>query len=87
MHADARYILIIGEGINLLDASAEEVLRHLVARPSSSKVATVFSGLEKQIPEVMYRAHLFDHIGRDNIFPTEDMAIADIYECCVRIGE
>ena len=44
----------------------------------------VFSGLKKQILDVMRSTGLFELIGQNNIFATEDQAIAAIYE---RLGE
>jgi len=79
-HSSARYILVVGDAINQLDASGEEVLRHLVERFQSSGVTLVFSGLKRQVLRVMHRTKLFDVIGRDNIFATEDMALESIYE-------
>ncbi len=77
---NASYVLVVGDGINQLDASGEEVLRHLVERLQSSGVTIVFSGLKRQILRVMHRTRLFDVIGRENIFATEDMALESIYE-------
>lgn len=79
-HPNAHYILVVGDAINQLDASGEEVLRHLVERFQSADVTLVFSGLKRQVLRVMHRTKLFDVIGRDNIFATEDMALESIYE-------
>jgi len=81
---DADYVLVVGDGINQLDASGEEVLRHLNLRLECSGITLVTSGLKRQVLDVMRRTGLFDQMGDDNIFATEDMAIADIYE---RMGE
>ena len=76
---EAKYILIVSDGINQLDASGEEVLHHLIQRLRDNGITVVFSGLKRQILRVMINAKLIDFIGRDNIFPTEDMALSDIY--------
>jgi sulfate permease, SulP family len=83
-HPDARYVLVVGDGINQLDASGEEVVHHLVDRLKGAGVTLVFSGLKKQVLDVMRATGLFDAISQANIFPTEDHAIAVIYE---RLGE
>jgi SulP family sulfate permease len=83
-HPKARYLLIVGDGINQLDASGEEVLHHLVQRLRDTGVQMVFSGLKKQVLDVMRATGLFDLVSQANIFPTEDQAIAAIYE---RLGE
>ncbi len=81
---DARYLLVVGDAINQLDASGEEVVHHLVERLRENGMEVVFSGLKKQILDVMRSTGLFELIGQKNIFATEDQAIAAIYE---RLGE
>jgi SulP family sulfate permease len=81
---DARYLLVVGDAINQLDASGEEVVHHLVERLRENGMEVVFSGLKKQILDVMRSTGLFELIGQNNIFATEDQAIAAIYE---RLGE
>ena len=83
-HREARYVLIVGDAINQLDASGEEVVHHLVARLRESGVEIVFSGLKKQVLDVMRATGLFELIGQGNIFATENQALASIYE---RLGE
>ncbi|MBU0499078.1 MAG: STAS domain-containing protein [Gammaproteobacteria bacterium] len=83
-HPRIKYMLIVGDGINQLDASGEEVVHHLVKRLRSNGVELVFSGLKKQVLDVMRTTNLFEFIGQRNIFPTEDQAIMDIYE---RLGD
>ncbi|MBS4096168.1 MAG: SulP family inorganic anion transporter [Sulfuricella sp.] len=81
---DAKYLLVVGDAINQLDASGEEVVHHLVERMRETGVEIVFSGLKKQILDVMHATGLFELIGQANIFATEDQAIAAIYE---RLGD
>ena len=83
-HPKAKYLLIVGDGINQLDASGEEVVHHLVKRLRGIGVELVFSGLKKQVLDIMRSTHLFDLIGQRNLFPTEDKAITAIYE---RLGD
>ena len=81
---NARFLLVVGDAINQLDASGEEVVHHLVERLREGGMQVVFSGLKKQILDVMRSTGLFDLIGQDNIFATEDQAIAAIQ---ARLGE
>ncbi len=81
---NAKYLLVVGDAINQLDASGEEVVHHLVERLREGGIEVVFSGLKKQILDVMRATGLFDLISQNNIFATEDQAIAAIYE---RLGE
>ena len=74
-----RYLLVAGSGINHLDASGEEVVRHLVERLRSSGVTLVFAGLKRQVLEVMRRTGLLQQIGDAHIFPNEDQALVAIY--------
>ncbi|MCE5182787.1 MAG: SulP family inorganic anion transporter [Betaproteobacteria bacterium] len=76
----ASYLLVVGDGINQLDASGEEVIHHMVQRLKDNGVTMVFSGLKKQVLDVMRHTGLFDLITQDNIFPNEDMAVDAIYE-------
>jgi len=81
---DANYLLVIGDGINQLDASGEVVLHHLVDRLKNSNTTMVFAGLDRQVLEVMRRTQLYDNIGKENLFATKDMALASIYK---RLGD
>jgi len=83
-HPKAQYFLVVGDGINQLDASGEEVIHHLVTRLRDAGVTLVFSGLKKQVLDVMRATGLFDAITQANIFATEDQALAAIYE---RLGD
>ncbi|MDD4879993.1 MAG: SulP family inorganic anion transporter [Gallionellaceae bacterium] len=81
---NAEYVLVVGDAINQLDASGEEVVHHLVTRLRDGGTQIVFSGLKKQVLDVMRHTGLFEQIGQANIFATEDQAITAIYE---RLGE
>ena len=83
-HRQAEYLLVVADGINYLDASGEEMLHNLVARLHESGVETVFSGLKKQVLDVMRRTGLNLVIGEDNIFANEEQALEAIAR---RLGE
>jgi len=76
----AKYLLVVGGGINQMDASGEEVVRHLVERLRASGVTLVFSGLKKQVLDVMRNTGLFELIGTQHIFPNDDQALTAIYQ-------
>lgn len=76
----AKYVLIVGNGINNLDASGEDIVRLLHDRLKESGITLVFSGLKKQVLDVMRRTGLFEDISQKNIFPDEDMALDAICE-------
>ena len=77
-HPQARHILIVGDAINELDASGEEMIRHLVHRLRDNGVVLVFSGLKSQVLSVMENTGLNDLIGAQNFHRTEDHALQAI---------
>ncbi len=77
---DIKFILVVGNSINQLDASGEEVLHHVVQRMHDNGITVVFSGLKKQILDVMRRTGLYEQIGEQNIHATADMALKAIYQ-------
>lgn len=78
-YPDAKYLLVVGDAINQIDASGEEVLHHLVDRLHDNGITVVFSGLKRQILLVLKATGLFDVIGEQNIFSNEDFALDEIY--------
>jgi sulfate permease, SulP family len=72
----APYLVVVGDGINEIDASSEEVIRHLVERLRAGGVQVVFSGLKQQVLRVMRDTGLYDLIGEANMYRTEDLALA-----------
>ena len=80
----AKYVLIVGDGINQMDASGEEVVHHLIERLQDAGVTLVFSGLKRQVINVMRQTGLYELVGDHNIFATQDQAITAIYE---RLGD
>lgn len=79
-----RAVLIVGDAINQIDASGEEIIHHVVERLHAANVMLVFSGLKRQCIDVMRQTGLIELVGEDNIFATESQAINAIYE---RLGE
>lgn len=75
----AKHLLIVSDGINQLDASGDEVIHHVVERLRSSGIRVVFSGVKKQVLDVMRHSKLLDYIGQENIFPDEERALDVIY--------
>ena len=75
----ARTLLIVGDGINELDASGEEVMHHVIRRLREGGVDVVFSGLKKQVLDVMRATGLLTWLGEDKIFSTYDQALEAIY--------
>jgi len=72
---DLRYILVVGSGINGIDASGIEMLSNLVDRLKAGGITLGLSGVKRQVKEVMDRTGLTATIGADNIFPTDAAAL------------
>ena len=72
----ARHILVAGSGINRIDASGEQVIRHLTHHLRESDITLAFSGLKHQVLNVFRRTGLLAEIGEANVFPSDDLALA-----------
>ncbi len=68
-------ILVQSSGINEIDASGIEMLSNLLDRFKSSGITLVFSGLKKQVSDVMDRTGLTNKIGQENIYATDKLAL------------
>ncbi len=84
---EAPYVLIVGDAINEIDASGEEVIRHLVESMNSIGVVMVFSGLKKQVLDVMQATGLREGIGEQRFFSTAEQALERIYSRAENIDE
>lgn len=76
----ARAVLVIGNGINRVDATGEEKLRALAADLKSAGITLMLSGLKKPVREALMRAGLDEVIGRENLFPSKDLALKVLAE-------
>ena len=76
---EAHFTLIVGDGINQLDASGEEILHNVISRLRGNGITVIFSGLKKQVLDTLERTGLRKTIGEENIFPTADQALESIY--------
>ncbi len=83
----ARHLLVVGNGINELDASGEEVMRHVVERLRGNGITVAFSGLKKQVVDVMQATGLLEHIGAENLYNTDDQALAAIHSTAAASGQ
>jgi SulP family sulfate permease len=77
---DITHVLIKCSGINDLDASGVEMLDNLVSRFKSNGITLTFSGIKKQVREVMDRTGLAQQIGESNIFMTDHEALEILYK-------
>lgn len=81
-----RHLLVVANGINQMDASGDEAVRHLVERLRAGGIEVYFCGIKKQVLDVMRRTGLDTRIGADRLFPNEEQALAAIYAALGRDG-
>jgi len=77
---NVKFILVVGSAINQIDASGEDMLHHVVQRLKDNGITIVFSGLKKQILDVLRKTGVYDQIGEQNIHATPDIALNSIYQ-------
>lgn len=75
LRPELRFVIIIGEGINQIDASGEEMIMHLTERLEKAGITLLFTGLKKQVLEVFQRTGHYEHLGAHRFFRTEDQAL------------
>ena len=76
----AKYLLVVGDGINQLDSSGEEAIRRIWEALHGHGMVLMFSGLKRQVLEVMRATGLFALLGgENNIYSTDDIALGNIY--------
>ena len=71
---EAKVILVIGTGINSIDASGEEKIREIALYMSRANVKLAFSSLKRQVREKFNRAGLPSLLGEENLFQSREIA-------------
>jgi len=74
-HPGAQVLLVVGSGINEIDASGEEMLSHLHMRLSSSNVRMVFADFKPQVLSVLRATGLYARIGDNAFYESEQEAL------------
>ena len=77
---ELRHVLIVGNGINELDASGEEALTMIITRLHEQGLQVSFSGLNDSVLDVMRRTGLLAKIGENNLYRNVGRAIESIWE-------
>ncbi len=75
-----RHVLIVGNGMNELDASGEVLLSQLVTRLREAGHDISFSGLNDHVIDVMKRTHLYEKIGEDHFYFSIRQAVETIHK-------
>jgi len=76
---ELRHVHIVGNGINELDASGEEVLSLMVSRLREAGLGLTISGLNHSVLDVLHRTHLYEKIGENNFYGNVDLAVRSIF--------
>lgn len=71
----AEAILVVGNGINDVDASGDEQLRSLATQLKAKGVELYFSSLKQQVRATMERGRLAQVIPDDHFFKSKDQAL------------
>jgi SulP family sulfate permease len=74
-----KHVLLAAQGISEMDASGEDMLRHLIQQLRSSGYGLSLCSLRQDVLEALKRARLYDLIGAEHIFPTQASALAAVY--------
>lgn len=74
-NTELKYVLVVGSGINGIDASGTEMLNNLAARLAASGIRLAFCGVKPQVLKVMHRAGVEAMVGANNFYSTEEEAL------------
>ncbi len=75
---EIKHVVLVGNGMNEIDASGEEILSQLWDRLHEMGLGMSFTGLSDGIVDVLRRTHLLEKIGEENLFPNVNMALNTI---------
>jgi len=78
VNPDLRYILLVADGINDMDASGEETLALMVQRLRSAGLGFALCRVKENVLAVLKRTGLFERIGAENIYAGEEAALEAI---------
>jgi anti-anti-sigma factor len=73
---DCKTVLVIGSGINDIDASGEEKIREIAGRLKAQGVRLEFSGLKNQVKRVFERCGLVEELGANAFHSSKERALA-----------
>jgi MFS superfamily sulfate permease-like transporter len=72
---EAKAILVVGSGINDIDASGEEKIREVADRLHKVGVWLMFSGLKHQVRSLLERGGVVEQLGKEAFFPDKETAL------------
>ncbi len=77
---DLRHVLIVGNGINEVDASGEEFLYRMIENLRESGYDVSFSGLNESVLATFRRTNLYEMIGEEHFFRSVAQALETIHQ-------
>jgi SulP family sulfate permease len=77
---DLKYVIVLADGINQVDATGEEMLSHLSERLHATGIDILFAGLKKQVMDVFLRTGLYQSLGAERFFRTEEQALDHVWK-------
>ncbi len=75
----AKAIVVIGSGINDMDASGEEKVREVNGRLNKLGVSLMFSGLKHQVLNLFKQSGLYEELGEDRFFCDKQTALRKLF--------
>ncbi|MBI3571055.1 MAG: STAS domain-containing protein [Gammaproteobacteria bacterium] len=80
LRPELKFIIVVGDGINQVDATGEEMLAHLAERLHATGIEVLFTGLKKQVVDVFVRTGFYDRLGASAFFRTEEQALDYVWK-------
>jgi SulP family sulfate permease len=77
---ELKYVVVLADGINQIDATGEEMLSHLSERLHAAGIEILFAGLKKQVMDVFQRTGLYQSLGAERFFRTEEQALDHVWK-------
>ena len=75
----AKAILVVGSGINDIDASGGEKILEVANRLKKLEVKLMFSGLKHQVRSLLERGGIVEQLGRDAFFSDKETALRTLF--------
>ena len=79
-YPDCKTILVVGSGINSIDASGEEKIREIADRLKKVGVSLAFSSLKNQVIKIFEKTGLSDKLGPDAFYSSKEVALQSLSE-------
>jgi len=80
LRPELKFVIVVGDGINQVDATGEEMLAHLAERLHATGIEVLFTGLKKQVVDVFVRTGFYAKLGAGAFFRTEEQALDYAWE-------